>query len=451
MSRRPEGTKQGVQQDDSRRRREEKSISLRKDKKEEGLSKRRNMVTANSAIPIVLVATHGGGTICILFEDLDPDDLIKYCVRMDRDIIPYDFTLYESVSCAKSAFLKSNIMQFLEGDIDDSVKHISDYSDGVRSIVGPEYSTNWKQSHLKKITHFKSGQRFYRKLYGPSADHQDSEKGNIICINTTITIPVINLFPPNIFINNEVRSKCIDLFTALIANTHNTVIQNHNLLGDPIFNKYIFLFLWNEDINKETPPHHSIREGHVTPVYDEFMHPSFIITAKMIKDKLNYISNYILNPLTKQTEECNTIPFVIYQSMIIAYIGKCKIYDFSCDDSEFDFKINPDNTTWKAINENKHTRELNYESKVKLFANTLSPWTTFTTADIIPLDPSFEKPLEFNAFGIESNKKKRKKKRLTRKERSNRQQNERSNRRQNERNSEIKIRRKKTRKLRKTR
>ena len=192
------------------------------------------------------------------------------------DIIPYDFTLYESVSCAKSAFLKSNIMQFLEGDIDDSVKHISDYSDGVRSIVGPEYSTNWKQSHLKKITHFKSGQRFYRKLYGPSADHQDSEKGNIICINTTITIPVINLFPPNIFINNEVRSKCIDLFTALIANTHNTVIQNHNLLGDPIFNKYIFLFLWNEDINKETPPHHSIREGHVTPVYDEFMHPSFI-------------------------------------------------------------------------------------------------------------------------------------------------------------------------------
>lgn len=406
-------------------------------------------------LPIVLIATHGGGTICILFEDNSE----KYCIRMDRDIIPYNFTLYESVSCAKSAFLKSDIIQFLTGNIDDSVKNISEYYDGVRSIVGPKYSKSWKQTHLKKITKFKSGQRFYRKLYGPSADHLDNEKGNIICINTTITISVINLFPLNIFINNEVRIKCITLFTALIANTHNTVIQNHNLLGDPIFNKYIFLFLWNEDINKETPPHYPIKEGHVTPVYDEFMHPSFIITAKMIKDKLNYISNYILIPSTNIVELCKEIPFVIYQSMIVAYIGKCKIYDFSCDDSEFDFKINPDNTTWKAINENERTHKLPYESKVKLFANTLSPWTTFTTDDIIPLDPSFEKPLEFNAFGIESNKKKRKKERLTRKERSkerksnersNRRQKERSNRRQKERNSEIKIRRKKTRKLRKT-
>ena len=383
-------------------------------------------------LPIVLIATHGGGTICILFEDNSE----KYCIRMDRDIIPYNFTLYESVSCAKSAFLKSDIIQFLTGNIDLSVKNISEYYDGVRSIVGPEYSKSWKQTHLKKITKFKSGQRFYRKLYGPSADHLDNEKGNIICINTTITISVINLFPLNIFINNEVRIKCITLFTALIANTHNTVTQNHNLLGDPIFNKYIFLFLWNEDINKETPPHYPIKEGRVTPLYTEFMDPSFIITAKMIKDKLNYISNYILIPSTNIVELCDNIPFVIYQSMIVAYIGECKIYDFSCDDSEFDFKINPDNTTWKAINKNEHTRELNYESKVKLFANTLSPWTTFTSADILPLDPSVEKPLEFNALGIKSNINKKKKNGLTRKEQSK------------EKNREIKIRRKKTRKKR---
>jgi len=226
-----------------------------------------------------------------------------------------------------------------------------------------------------------------------------------------------------------------------------TIFQNNNFLGNEMFNTYVYLFLYNEEINKN-----------IDGVYDQFMQMR-LITPTDLNDKLKFIANLILN-INEQGNDlvitpCYTIPFVIYQSMLISYVGTCNVYDNSCDHNEFVYKMTAEHNdkVWCAINTNEELKRLSFEDKVTLFANTIDPFnlgaliersTKLTEEEITAIEK------KIITCGYEARGIMKKFKTKNGKSKKDRRQKERSNRRQKERNSEINIRRKKTRKFRKT-
>jgi hypothetical protein len=393
MSGRPKGTKKGVQQDDSRRRREEKSISLRKDKKEEGLSKRR-ILEQN-----VFVMTHGGGIPCIYIRD--PDTNIIYCVKLLRDFAPYNFTSYEASTCSDTRFRKLDIFNFLQSSmhkkdsmqINEAYEILVEYNIAISSYMD-YYKDEWLSLHKGVITIFIKGDRIPQKLYGPNPskhsmteteecnieitiratgvtyffDENVDTNGNIICVTKTVTRAISDLFSVVIFVIPEVREKCIHLFTSFVGSETITIVKNTNFLGDPVFNTYVYLFLYNEKINIET------RQGNLTN-YKAFMAERLI----PIETVLKYITNLIINMDSSgniSLNICKTIPYVIYQSMVISYVGECNIYDSTCDHNEFTYRLTNENTdkVWCSINTNEETKDLPFEHKLTLFANTIDPF-----------------------------------------------------------------------------
>ena len=87
--------------------------------------------------------------------------------------------------------------------------------------------------------------------------------------------------------------------------------------------------------------------------------------------------------------------------MIVGFIGKCNLFDLTCDDNIFAYTLSDDNIVWKNI---KLLTHLNFEEKVKLFASTLNLFSNNYISKLVKIDPSITQPLEYNvANGIELN------------------------------------------------